>query len=100
MQLHRKEQAEKERAKSVGAGEHDDANEDGSGHPGSKDVASSANSHGSINELDQSDAMEPLKMSQFTVDDEAEKSMVVKTIVIAGKTFMIGDKSQSQVGNE
>lgn len=44
--------------------------------------------------------MEPLKMSQFTVDDEAEKSVVVKTIVIAGKTFMIGDKSQSQVGNE
>ena len=29
LQLHRKEQAEKERTKSVGAGEHDDANENG-----------------------------------------------------------------------
>lgn len=97
LQLHRKEIAEKERAKSVGAGEHDDANEDGSGHPGAKSVHSSVNSAASINVLDQTDEIEPFKFSQS--DDKAEESMVVKTVVIGGKTFMIGDKSQSQVGD-
>lgn len=96
LQLHRKELAEKERAKSVGAGEHDDVNQDGTGH-GGKSVTSSQNSAKSINELDQTDEIEPLKMSQ--TDDRPEESVVLKTLVIGGKTFMIGDKSQSQVGN-
>ena len=60
-------------------------------------VTSSQNSAKSINELDQTDEIEPLKMTQ--TDDRPEESVIMKTLVIGGKTFMIGDKSQSQVGN-